>query len=181
MEGIPRTPDTPPSVLKVLVAQRPGLLSYEVDRAIAPRGANVLNSRTAVAREVGVAAKVLSRLLSQSLRPVQHRRPPRHGLAPALEGVKHRGEFRDRHFRALRIEHDEIGGLTDSEPVVLEPEHLRGPPRHHVEALPHVGLLPDLTDVGVEVCHPHLRAVPERRERIQYVVARQRTLLMQVL
>ena len=37
----------------------------------------------------------------------------RDSLAAAFEGVKHRRELGNSHFRARRIEHDEIGGFAD--------------------------------------------------------------------
>jgi len=91
------------------------------------------------------------------------------------EGVEHRRELGDGHFRACGIEHDEVGGFADSEAVILKPHHLGRAPRDHVEALAHVRLLSDLTDIRVEVRHAHLRAIAERRERIEDIVTRQLT------
>ena len=74
------------------------------------------------------------------------------------------------------IEHDEVGGFADREAVIRKPHHLCRPPRHHVETLAHVGLLSDLANIGIEVRHAHLRAIAERRERVEDVVARQRAI-----
>ena len=60
------------------------------------------------------------------------------------------------------IEHDKIGRLADGEAVILQPHHFGRPPRDHVEAFAHVGLFPDLTNIGVKVRHANLRAVADR-------------------
>jgi len=53
---------------------------------------------------------------------------------------------------------------------------LRQPAREHVETFAHVGLLPNLADIRVEVGHPDQRTVAERRERVEHIVARERAI-----
>ena len=100
----------------------------------------------------------------------------RYGLAAALEGVQHRRQLGDRHVRRFGIEHDKIGRLANGEAVILQPHDLGRTPRDHVEAFAHVGLFPDLTNIGVEVRHAHLRAIAVGRERIEDIVARERAI-----
>jgi hypothetical protein len=46
--------------------------------------------------------------------------------------------------------------------------------RHHGEARAHLGLAPEMRDVGIEVGHADQRAVAERRERVEHVVGGER-------
>jgi hypothetical protein len=68
----------------------------------------------------------------------------------------------------------DLGATRSCDRVIRQPHHPRRALAHHVETLAHVGLFPDMTDIGVQVGHAHLRAIAERRERIEDVVARQR-------
>src|SRR5215467_15742079 len=95
-----------------------------------------------------------------------------HCHAPAFEGVKHRNDLGNRELRFGCVEHDQVGRFIDGETVIDEAHYLGGATGHHVEALQHVGLLADLADIRIEVRHPDERAVAERCEWVEHVVAR---------
>jgi len=57
---------------------------------------------------------------------------------------------------------------------VREVHQAGGPRGDHVEAFAELSRGGRLADIGVEIGHPHQRAVAERRERIEHVVGRQR-------
>src|SRR5580704_11665609 len=95
--------------------------------------------------------------------------------AAAFESIKHRRNLRQGHLGLDGVEHHQIRTLADRDSVVPEPHQLGWTPRDHVEAFPQAGRTTDLTDIGVKIRYPNERAIPEWREWIEHIVARQRT------
>ena len=83
-------------------------------------------------------------------------------------------EFGDRAGSIHAIEHDQIGRIADGDSVVRKFMSFAGKHRHHVETRCQFRRAADLGDIGVKVRHPDQRAIAERRERIEHVVARDR-------
>src|ERR1700693_3647283 len=94
--------------------------------------------------------------------------------APGFESIKHWCNLCHRHFGLDRVEHHQIRALADRDSVVRESHELSWATRDHVEAFPQTGFAADVTDIGIKIRYPNKRAIPERRKRIEHVVARQR-------
>jgi hypothetical protein len=127
---------------------------------------------TARERTVRVTAECAERIVQESLRSKELCGFSGHRHATAFEGVKHRNNLGNCELGFSCVKHDQVRRLTDGETVIDEAHHLRRPTGHHVEALPHVSLLADLTDIRIEIRHADERAVAERCERVEHVVAR---------
>src|SRR5215831_17869752 len=77
--------------------------------------------------------------------------------------------------RIAALQHDDIGGMADGDPVIGRIHQPRRQARDHVETRAQIALTADLRNVGVEVRHADERAIAEWRKRVEYVVGGERT------
>ncbi len=107
---------------------------------------------------------------------MQFGQPPRHRALPALEYRDGLAQFGNRLARARGVEHRDVSRITDYDAIVRQIHQPRRTRRDHLEAFGDPLRLPNLKRIRMQVGHANERAVPERGERIEDVVARQRTI-----